>query len=201
MTATHARRRAGRSQGKRCISLTSQSFADGEQVEIIATAPPRSYEANYAIAAWLLSRSGDVCPWRSSYRWYPASGAALRSRAAQEHWPRRLPTFPRPGRRAPISPGRKSCGHSSGKSIVWVDQNQKRLAETRLQFANMAHGLKTPVTSLYLTLNDNADPTGGRLQVGWIDRRIKHHLGRARAGVSAAGLAPPLSSARISMIS
>jgi signal transduction histidine kinase len=72
-----------------------------------------------------------------------------------------------------------------------LEQNQARLAETRLQFANMAHGLKTPVASLYLALNDNADPTGeARRQVDRIDRQIKHHLGRARAGVSAAGLAP-----------
>jgi len=72
-----------------------------------------------------------------------------------------------------------------------LEQNRARLAETRLQFANMAHGLKTPVASLYLGLNDNTDPTGeARRQVDRIDRQIKHHLGRARAGVSAAGLAP-----------
>ncbi|PST64031.1 sensor histidine kinase [Rhizobium sp. SEMIA4064] len=71
-----------------------------------------------------------------------------------------------------------------------VEHNRKRLAETRLQFANLAHGLKTPVASLYLALDGKNDPTGeARHLVGRIDRRIRHHLGRARAGVSEAGLA------------
>lgn len=71
-----------------------------------------------------------------------------------------------------------------------IEQNRQRLAETRLQFANMAHGLKTPVASLFLALDGKSDPTGeARRLLGRIDRQIRHHLGRARAGVSAAGLA------------
>lgn len=72
-----------------------------------------------------------------------------------------------------------------------VARNRERLAETRIQFANLAHGLKTPVASLYLALNEpqGADPDATRQYVDQIDRRIRHHLSRARAGVSDAGLA------------
>ncbi|RKE79352.1 signal transduction histidine kinase [Rhizobium sp. AG855] len=62
-----------------------------------------------------------------------------------------------------------------------VDQNLKRLADTRLHFANLAHGLKTPVTSLSLALHPGNDPDGEmRNLVDRIDRRIRHHLARAR---------------------
>ena len=45
----------------------------------------------------------------------------------------------------------------------------------------MAHGLKTPLATLALNLGER-DP-GGELQalVGVMERRIRHHLGRARA--------------------
>jgi len=62
-----------------------------------------------------------------------------------------------------------------------VDQNQQRLVETRLHFANLAHGLKTPVTSLLLALNAKNDPNQEmRDLVDRIDQRIRHHLARAR---------------------
>ncbi|MCR6726931.1 sensor histidine kinase [Agrobacterium fabrum] len=62
-----------------------------------------------------------------------------------------------------------------------VEQNSERLTETRLHFANLAHGLKTPVTSLYLALNDTNDPDNTmRALVDRIDQRIRHHLARAR---------------------
>lgn len=62
-----------------------------------------------------------------------------------------------------------------------VDQNIERLADTRLQFANLAHGLKTPVASLALGLNSTNDPDGDmRSLVEKIDKRIRHHLARAR---------------------
>ncbi|MEJ8308180.1 sensor histidine kinase [Agrobacterium larrymoorei] len=64
--------------------------------------------------------------------------------------------------------------------------NEKRLEESRIHFANMAHGLKTPVASLTLGLNSDNDPNGGlRDLVYRIDRRIRHHLADARK--SAAG--------------
>ena len=59
--------------------------------------------------------------------------------------------------------------------------NERRLEETRVHFANMAHGLKTPVASLTLGLGDSNDPDGGlRDLVQRIDRRIRHHLADAR---------------------
>ncbi|WP_234902642.1 sensor histidine kinase [Agrobacterium larrymoorei] len=59
--------------------------------------------------------------------------------------------------------------------------NAQRLENTRVQFANMAHGLKTPVASLTLGLTDRNDPDGGlRDLVHRIDRRIRHHLADAR---------------------
>lgn len=62
-----------------------------------------------------------------------------------------------------------------------VDQNLQRLTDTRLHFANLAHGLKTPVASLSLALNSKNDPRGEmRSLVGRIDQRIRHHLARAR---------------------
>ena len=62
-----------------------------------------------------------------------------------------------------------------------VDQNHERLVDTRLHFANLAHGLKTPVASLSLALNSGNDPEGEmRSLVDRIDQRIRHHLARAR---------------------
>lgn len=59
--------------------------------------------------------------------------------------------------------------------------NERRLEEARIHFANMAHGLKTPVASLTLGLNDDNDASGGlRDLVLRIDRRIRHHLADAR---------------------
>lgn len=67
-----------------------------------------------------------------------------------------------------------------------IDRNAQRLADTRVHFANMAHGLKTPVASLMLALNDRNDPDESmRRLVDRIDRRIRHHLAdgrRATAG-------------------
>ncbi|WP_323687934.1 hypothetical protein [Rhizobium sp. AN69] len=70
---------------------------------------------------------------------------------------------------------------ASGEINRLVEQNIERLAETRLHFANLAHGLKTPVTSLYLALNETNDPDREmRALVDRIDQRIRHHLARAR---------------------
>lgn len=62
-----------------------------------------------------------------------------------------------------------------------IEQNARRLIDTRIHFANMAHGLKTPVTSLMLALGDVNDPDGSMRQlVERIDRRIRHHMNDAR---------------------
>lgn len=70
-----------------------------------------------------------------------------------------------------------------------VAANGQRLAETRLHFANLAHGLKTPVASLSLALDERNDPDGEmRRLVERIDARIRHHLARARKTMSGAGM-------------
>ncbi|MCR6502060.1 HAMP domain-containing histidine kinase [Shinella sp. CPCC 101442] len=67
-----------------------------------------------------------------------------------------------------------------------IDQNAQRLVDTRVHFANMAHGLKTPIASMMLALDDRNDPDGSlRRLTKRIDRRIRHHLAdgrRASAG-------------------
>lgn len=79
-----------------------------------------------------------------------------------------------------------------------VDQNLRRLAETRLHFANLAHGLKTPVASLLLALSPANDPDGEmRTLVGRIDHRIRHHLARARKTAAGGPLAATLVKPRV----
>lgn len=67
-----------------------------------------------------------------------------------------------------------------------IDRNAQRLADTRVHFANMAHGLKTPVASMMLALDDRNDPDGSMRQlIERIGLRIRHHLAdgrRASAG-------------------
>ena len=54
------------------------------------------------------------------------------------------------------------------------------LATARQSAANLAHALKTPVATLALRLQADAE---GAAQVERIDATIRHHLARARAGV------------------
>ncbi|MEG3163207.1 HAMP domain-containing sensor histidine kinase [Sphingomonas sp. PB2P19] len=67
-----------------------------------------------------------------------------------------------------------------------IDQNAAGLAHARRHVANLAHGLKTPLAALGLELADR-DPDG-RLGVmlADIDRRVSHHLRRARAAMPGA---------------
>lgn len=64
-----------------------------------------------------------------------------------------------------------------------IDQNEAQLGHARRHVANLAHGLKTPLAALSLRLAEGGhDPDGtlGRM-VADIDKRVRHHLGRARA--------------------
>ncbi len=63
-----------------------------------------------------------------------------------------------------------------------LDQNAANLERARRHVANLAHGLKTPLATLALALEESAcDPTGRLLPlVTTMDRRIRHHLTRAR---------------------
>ena len=85
-----------------------------------------------------------------------------------------------------------------------LDQNAQNLERARGHVANLAHALKTPLATLSMALADPArDPDGAlRRQVDDMDRRVRHHLRRARAAAlagSARGrtpLAPRLSDLR-----
>ncbi|ACI55559.1 integral membrane sensor signal transduction histidine kinase [Rhizobium leguminosarum bv. trifolii WSM2304] len=67
------------------------------------------------------------------------------------------------------------------KTNALLAASDERLAATRMQFANLAHGLKTPVASLLLALDEQNDPKGAlRGLAARIDNRIKHHLAAAR---------------------
>ena len=64
-----------------------------------------------------------------------------------------------------------------------LDQNAAGLARARRHVANLAHGLKTPLTTLSLALAEPGRDQDGSLRklATLMDRRIRHHLGRARA--------------------
>ncbi|GJE56473.1 MULTISPECIES: sensor histidine kinase [Methylobacterium] len=63
-----------------------------------------------------------------------------------------------------------------------LDRNEAGLERARAQVANLAHGLKTPLATLTMALDRTRDPDG-RLShlVTGMDRRVRHHLRRARA--------------------
>ena len=73
-------------------------------------------------------------------------------------------------------------------------ENAAALTNARGHVANLAHGLKTPLATLALALPPH-DPDGAlQEQVARIDRAVRHHLGRARAGTTggATRVATPL---------
>ncbi len=64
-----------------------------------------------------------------------------------------------------------------------LDENAENLVRARRHVANLAHGLKTPLATLAVKLDAAAGDPDGQLRnlVALMDRRIRHHLGRARA--------------------
>ena len=66
---------------------------------------------------------------------------------------------------------------------ILLDQNAEGLARARRHVANLAHGLKTPLTTLSLALAEPGRDQDGSLRklATLMDRRIRHHLGRAKA--------------------
>ena len=63
-----------------------------------------------------------------------------------------------------------------------LDQNAANLERARRHVANLAHGLKTPLATLALILEEpGRDPDGQAMPLlTTLDRRIRHHLARAR---------------------
>jgi signal transduction histidine kinase len=69
-----------------------------------------------------------------------------------------------------------------------IDQNAANLEAARAHVANLAHGLKTPLATLSLALANRGEAEGALAGlVVAMDRRVQHHLRRAR---SAAGAGP-----------
>ena len=66
-----------------------------------------------------------------------------------------------------------------------LDQNAANLERARRHVANLAHGLKTPLATLAISLSnpDRTRPDQLVPMVDLMERRIRHHLGRARAAV------------------
>ncbi len=64
-----------------------------------------------------------------------------------------------------------------------LDENEVGIERARRNVANLAHGLKTPLTTLAITLAEpGRDPERVLAPlVGIMDRQIRHHLARARA--------------------
>jgi signal transduction histidine kinase len=64
-----------------------------------------------------------------------------------------------------------------------LEQNASNLERARRHVANLAHGLKTPLATLSIALSERDRDKSGELHplVVLMERRIRHHLGRARA--------------------
>lgn len=63
-----------------------------------------------------------------------------------------------------------------------LDQNTANLERARRHVANLAHGLKTPLATLAIATSEGSPRDPAMLQplVAQMERRIRHHLGRAR---------------------
>jgi signal transduction histidine kinase len=63
-----------------------------------------------------------------------------------------------------------------------LDQNAANLDRARRHVANLAHGLKTPLATLAISLSSSGSLNAEQLApvVDLMERRIRHHLGRAR---------------------
>jgi signal transduction histidine kinase len=68
-----------------------------------------------------------------------------------------------------------------------IADNIEGLARARRHVSNLAHGLKMPLANLAVALDERGRDPAGELQelIGQMDRRIRHHLGRAKAAAQA----------------
>ena len=73
-----------------------------------------------------------------------------------------------------------------GEMNALLDQNAAQLAQARTHVANLAHGLKTPLATLAMAFGETGSSRDARLAelVEGMDRRIRHHLRRARAAAT-----------------
>lgn len=69
-----------------------------------------------------------------------------------------------------------------GELNALLEQNAANLERARRHVSNLAHGLKTPLATLAVALSRERDRDPGLADmVDTMERRIRHHLGRARA--------------------
>ncbi len=75
----------------------------------------------------------------------------------------------------------------AGELNALLRENAETLARARMHVANLAHGLKTPLATLSLALAEPGRDPDGRLgrEIDGMDRRVRHHLRRARAAALA----------------
>ncbi|MCF4130052.1 sensor histidine kinase [Methylobacterium sp. SyP6R] len=73
-----------------------------------------------------------------------------------------------------------------GEINALLDQNAANLTHARGHVANLAHGLKTPLATLAMAFGEAGSSRDARLAglVDGMDRRIRHHLRRARAAAT-----------------
>lgn len=88
--------------------------------------------------------------------------------------------------------GRLSGGHPDEirplveEMNALIDQNEANLEAARAHVANLAHGLKTPLATLTLALSARGESSGELSGlVSAMDRRVQHHLRRARSAARA----------------
>lgn len=168
-------------RGAALIARVSDRVAGGEPVRIIATAPRAALTdpMRPMLALLALSMAGlaalllgiVVFGVRLGLRpltQLRAEVAAIRAGRAE-----RLATAARPAEVAPLV----------AELNTLLDENDAGLERARRTLANLAHGLKTPLATLAVTLAEPGRDPDRALSplVDTMDRQIRHHLARARA--------------------
>lgn len=96
-------------------------------------------------------------------------------------------------RQTPLPPRKQPLVDELNAVLV---QNRERLARARAHVANLAHGLKTPLAALAARLDgDTPASAENRQLLELMNRRIAHHLRRARSAAAAGGAFPPIAAA------
>jgi signal transduction histidine kinase len=77
----------------------------------------------------------------------------------------------------------------AGELNALLADTKAALTAARASAANLAHGLKTPIATLALTAGEPGRDPDGRLatSIARLDATVRHHLGRARAGIAGNG--------------
>lgn len=169
---------AGEAQGRRLYLRQSTRDIDGELLLITATAPESALvDPAWRALLWLVPcmlllglvlLAGTL--WQIRFGLRPLKSMADDIAAIERGDRSRLPDQAT----VELSP-------LASNANALLQSNEERLSATRIQFANLAHGLKTPVASLLLGLDDGNDPDGTLRSLALrIDNRIKHHLSAAR---------------------